>query len=424
VRYVERIVTLQQQERQEEQEEWTGARDVAASPAHGGINRSGPWRTLLLVALLTGLIYGAVVAITISHYSDNVSALIVAGEQFVERYPGSPGHHTVVYRHDSYDGLGYYYIAGNPFMRDPYIHDALRYQRIGYPFLVWAVSLGQRAWQPGAMIGVNIVAVMAVALLAGALIMWYAPGASVWWALACAVNPALIIGVRDDLIEPLLTALALAGLLLYLRGRVGWAALVFAAALLTREVGILFLAPLLVAELTARRWPRFVVLALSVVPYLIWQQIVTRAIGYSSTDTVEHNFQPLLVGMRLVVAGLPYVPAWERMYVPGIVAAMVIVVAALAVAAWQAWRRYDVVLGGIIVHCIAALFGGWVIWQGYRSAPRVFGGLYPLLIFAYLLYRRRNPGFAPVVGLILLLTIFVFVTQVVVAPTQAYYVTP
>jgi len=421
VERVEHIVTLQQQERQEE---GTSARDSATSPAHGSMSGNSPWRALLLVALLTGLIYGAVVAITMSRYGGNASALIIAGRKVVERYPGSPGRHTIVYRHDSYDGLGYYYIAGNPFMRAPYIHDALRYQRIGYPFLVWAASLGQRAWQPGVMIEVNIVAAMAVALLSGAIIMWYAPGASVWWALVCAVNPALIIGVRDDLIEPLLTALALAGLLLYLRGRVAWAALLFAATLLTREVGILFLAPLLAAELAARRWRRFVALALSVAPYLIWQQIVTRVIGYSSTVTVEHNVQPLLVGMRLVLAGLPHVPAWERMHVLTIVAAMVIVVAALAVTAWQAWRRYDVVLGGIIVHCVAALFGGWVIWQGYRSAPRVFGGLYPLLIFAYLLYRRRNPGFAPVVGLVLLLTLYVFLTQVVFAPTQPYYVTP
>jgi len=418
---VERIVTLQQQERQEE---WIDAPVITPSPAQDSINESNPWRALLLVALLTGLIYGAIVAITMSRYDNNASALIVAGEQFVKQYPGSPGRHTVIYRHDSYDGLGYYYIAGNPFMRTPHIRDALRYQRIGYPFLVWAVSLGQQAWQPVVMIAVNIAAVMAVALLAGAIIMWYAPGASVWWALACAVNPALIIGVRDDLIEPVLTALALAGLLLYLRGRVAWAALVFAAALLTREVGILFLAPLLAAEVTARRWPRVVVLALSVAPYLIWQQIVTRAMGYSSAVTVERNFQPLLVGMRLVLAGIPHAPAWERMYIPSIVAAIVIVVAALAVAAWQAWRRYDVVLGGAIVHCIAALFAGWVIWQGYRSAPRVFGGLYPLLIFAYLLYRRRNPGFAPVVGLVLLLTLYVFLTQVVFAPTQPYYVTP
>ncbi|MDQ2830215.1 MAG: hypothetical protein M3Y74_14370, partial [Chloroflexota bacterium] len=231
-------MTLQQQERQEE---WIDAPVITPSPAQDSINESNPWRALLLVALLTGLIYGAIVAITMSRYDNNASALIVAGEQFVKQYPGSPGRHTVIYRHDSYDGLGYYYIAGNPFMRTPHIRDALRYQRIGYPFLVWAVSLGQQAWQPVVMIAVNIAAVMAVALLAGAIIMWYAPGASVWWALACAVNPALIIGVRDDLIEPVLTALALAGLLLYLRGRVAWAALVFAAALLTREVGILFL---------------------------------------------------------------------------------------------------------------------------------------------------------------------------------------
>ncbi len=379
---------------------------------------------MALVALLTGLVYAAVVGITVGRYDNNVSALIVAGEQFVKHYPGSPGHHIVIYRDTSYDGLGYYYIAGNPFMRTPNIGDALRYQRIGYPLLVWALSLGQRAWQPAVMVGVNIAAVIAVALLAGAIIRRYAPGASPWWALACAVNPALIIGVRNDLIEPLLTALALAGLLLYLRGRVAWAALLFAAALLTREVAVLFLIPLLVAEAVARRPRRVLTLALAVVPYLAWERVVARVIGHSSTVTVEHNFQPLLVGMRLVLADLPHASAWARMHTPAIVASMALVVAALAVAAWQARRRYDVVIGGIIVHCAAALFGGYVIWQGYRSAPRVFGGVYPLLIFAYLLYRDRNKGFAPLVSLVVFLTAYVFLTQVVFAPTQPYYVTP
>ena len=395
--------------------------------------RGGDWRpvrsrqrgTLLLVVLLTGLIYGAVVAITVHRYDDNVSALIVAGKTVVvKQYPGSPGRHIVIYRYDSYDGLGYYYIAGNPFMRAPNIGDALRYQRIGYPLLVWAVSLGRRDWQPAVMVAVNMAAVLTIALLAAAIIRRYAPGASSWWALACAVNPALLIGVRDDLIEPLLTALALAGLLLYLRGRVAWAALVFAVALLTREVGILFLLPLLVAELAARRLGRLVVLALSVAPYLIWERVVARVIGQSSTVTVEHNFQPLFVGMRLALAGLPHAPAWKNIHFPSIVAAMAVVVAALAVAAWQARRRYDVMLGGIIAHCTAALFGGYVIWQGYRSAPRVFGGVYPLLIFVYLLYRRRNKGFAPLVALVALLTVYVFLTQVILAPTQSYYVTP
>lgn len=413
-------MTLQQEGRAGVRVGPTPARPVPERVA----TKDGGRRTLLLVALLTGLIYAAAVGITVSRYDNNVSALIVAGEQYVKTYPGAPGQGVVIYRSTSYDGLGYYYIAGNPFMRTPNIGDALRYQRIGYPLLVWAVSLGRHDWQPAVMLGVNLAAVMAIALLAGAIIRWYAPGASPWWALACAVNPALIIGVRNDLVEPLLTALALGGLLLYLRGRIAWAALVFAAFLLTREVGVLFLVPLLVAELIARRPRRLVALALSVAPYLIWERVVARVIGHSSTVTVEHNFQPLLVGMRLVLADLPHAPAWERMHIPAIVAAMALVVAALAVAAWQARRRYDVVIGGIIVHCVAALFGGYVIWQGYRSAPRVFGGLYPLLIFAYLLYRRRNRGFAPLVLLVMLLTVYVFLTQVVLAPTQHYYVTP
>ncbi|HWE63710.1 MAG TPA: hypothetical protein VHB98_18505 [Chloroflexota bacterium] len=381
-------------------------------------------RTQLFLVLLTGLFYTGIVALTAGRYGGNLSALIVAGGHFVRTYPGTPGHHIVIYRAISYDGLGYYYIAGNPFMHGSYIHDALRYQRIGYPLLVWLLSLGQRAWQPVLMVAVNLIAVMTVAFLAVRLIRQYAGGANVWWALACAVNPALIIGVQNDLAEPLLMALALAGLLLYLQERIAWATVAFAAALLTREVGILFLVPLLLAELAAWRLARFGVLALSVGPYLIWHAIVTQIIGYSSTVTVARNFQAFLVGMRLELADLPHMVAAQRVQFPGIAATMLLVVAGVAVATVQAWQRYDVVIGGLLVHCGAALFGAWVIWEGYLSAPRVFGGLYPLLVLAYLRHGSRNRGFAPLLVLVGLLTLFILLEQVIFAQTQPYYVTP
>jgi len=206
-----------------------------------------PWahRGLLLVVLVAALIYGGVVALSVRHYHGNLSALIDAGDHSIGGYGRLIGHDVIIFRHtDGYDGLTYYFAADDPFLQQRVYHDVFRYQRIGYPVAVWAASLGQCALRPLAMVGVNIIAVLAVAYHSGLIILLWGKGTSVWWALACAVNPGLLIAVQEGLAEPLTIALSLLGLLLYMRQRVAWAALAFAAALLTREVAVLL----------SRRW--------------------------------------------------------------------------------------------------------------------------------------------------------------------------
>jgi hypothetical protein len=88
----------------------------------------------------------------------------------------------------------------------------------------------------------------------------------------------------------------------------------------------------------------------------------------------------------------------------------------------HAWRRYDVVLGGVLAHGAAALFAGPWIWLGFAGIARVFGGFYPLTIFAFA--RHRTPAFALLVGGIVLLTLFTFVRLVAISPALPYYVTP
>jgi VIT1/CCC1 family predicted Fe2+/Mn2+ transporter len=58
----------------------------------------------------------------------------------------------------------------------------------------------------------------------------------------------------------------------------------------------------------------------------------------------------------------------------------------------------------------------------YASAARVFGGLYPLTIFAFT--RQRTRAFTVLAAVTILLTIFTFIRLVIVSPTLPYYVTP
>lgn len=94
--------------------------------------------------------------------------------------PGGFGHHVVVSQHSAgYDGQTYYYMAHDPFLQRRTL-GPFRYQRIGYPLLIWAVSLGRRDARPVAMVAINLLAVMAVAYLAGLIVVRFGRGAGMW----------------------------------------------------------------------------------------------------------------------------------------------------------------------------------------------------------------------------------------------------
>ncbi len=381
-------------------------------------------KALLSLALITGLVYAAIVGLSVRHYGGNLSSLIDVGATAGEVEPGGLGHHIVVFRDSQgYDGQTYYYVADDPFLQHRSFRDAFRYQRIGYPLAIWAVSLGHREWRPAAMIAINLLAVMVVAYLSGLLIYLYGKGPSVWWALACAINPSLIISVQLDLAEPLATALSLAGLLLYLRRRVGWSALILAVALLTREVAVLFILPLLIAEIAARRVRGVIAFAATAIPYLVWQFILVRTLGSSGAGSSGGNFGMPLAGIGSVLSAARKAGLRTALVHDGsILAVIVLVVVAIIVATVQLFRKPDVFLGGIITHGVAALFAAEGIWIAFSSAARVFGGLYPLTIFAYT--RHRTPAFAVLAIATVVLTAFTFVRLVAITPAVPYYLTP
>ncbi len=381
-------------------------------------------RTIILILLAVGLFYLLVVGLRIRSYSGNISALIDIGEWNITHQQRFIGPHVVVFRVPTgYDGVAYYLVAGDPFLRHPAIREPFRYQRIGYPLAVWAVSLGRLAWRPYAMAGINLVATLAIAVLCVFLLAEFAPGASPWWALAGAINTALIIGVEYDLAEPMVFALSLGALLLYLRRRVGLSALAFAAALLTREVAILFLLPIVAAEVAARRWRHSILLCLSVGPYLLWQAVLIRAFGNAGTGTSEGNLGAPLAGIAFMLREALHASLRSALAHQGIIIALVVfVVAVLVVSLMQLRRRYDVVVGGDAVHAAVALLGAAGIWTDYLAAARVFGGMYPLTLLAWARYRTR--GFYAITAASILITLYTFFRLVAFSKALPYYLTP
>ncbi len=376
------------------------------------------------VVLLTGLFYLAVIGLRIGHYGDNISSLIAVGQKSGALAPGAVGHHVVVFRGtEGYDGFAYYEVAADPFLRHPILRDPFRYQRIGYPVAVWAVSLGRREWQPAAMAVVNVAAVLAVAYLSALIIMAVGRGMSVWWALAAAINPMLIIGVEYDLAEPLMAACCLLALFLYLRHRIVAATIALALALLTREAAILFIVPLLIGEMLSRHYRHAGLLAVSVVPYVAWQVTLARVLGSSGLGTSKGNFDAPLVGINAVIQEMRHQSLRSiAVHEGSILVVALLVVLAFVVAALQLRKRYDVLSGAVFVHAGAALIGGTAIWVAYASAARVFGCIYPLSVISYV--RHRSWDFALLVALVVVLSVLTFVRLVVVSPVLPYYVTP
>jgi hypothetical protein len=386
--------------------------------------RQHRFRQLLQISAVVGLVYLGVVWLSIRHYGDNLSSLIQVGQKAPESEPHGLGRHVVVLRNSTgYDGQFFYYIADDPFLQKRTFRSPFRYQRIGYPVVVWAVSLGRRDWRPAAMVAVNIASVLVVAILSVYILGMLAPELSPWWALLCAINPSLLAAVELDLPEPLTLALALAGLLLYMRRHIVAAAIFMAAALLTREVAILMLLPLVLAEIRARAIGNTVILLLAIVPYLLWQLTLQSAFGHTGLSTSEGNFTWPFAGIRAVIAATREQSIRQAVVHQGpILALAALMLLALGVALWRLGRRYNVFDGGIAIHSVAALFAAPVIWTAYSSAARVFGGLFPLAIFAYA--RQRSPAMALVIGCIVLLTAFAIVRTIAITPALSYYLTP
>jgi hypothetical protein len=211
---------------------------------------SSPLRPTAVAAVL----YLAFAAIRLGAFDGDPSAFVVAGDGVtdVREAPTSLG---VTLGVDGYDGQAYYRLARDPLTDEvdalgiAFRRPAYWQTRIGYPLASWAVSAGGReALVPAAMLAVGLASVVALALLAALLARDL--GRSPWLGLVPALWAGYVVGVGQDLTEPLAGALLAAALLALRRGYAAPAAAALTAAALTREtvlvlaVAILVVAPL------------------------------------------------------------------------------------------------------------------------------------------------------------------------------------
>jgi hypothetical protein len=380
--------------------------------------------TTALPLTLILVIYLAFLAGLTARYGFNPSGLIGIGERNSSYTPARLGSGIVVFRDsDGYDGQYFYYIAQDPFFRRGTFANPVRYQRIGYPLLVWLLSLGKRQLIPVMMVVVNLLAVVFGSWLFINLLRQY--DLSPWYSLLFAFNPGEILGVQMDLAFPLQMALAMGALIAWEKRRSVAASVLLAASILTSESAVLFLLPLVLAEAMARRWREVITLALSVIPYLVYQGVLWVCMGAGGIGVSAQHLGLPFVGMgQVLLASINRLSLGPLMLARqgAVLAIMAVMLASTVLSAWKLTRGYEVYTSGVLCHASASLLGSYAIWEAYASAGRVFSGLFPLLVLSYGARRERwSPillGVTAALGLLTLLRPFL------ISPQVPFFVTP
>ena len=237
-----------------------------------------PLAPLLLVAAAAGaFVFGMLRA-----NGFDASWFVTAGDRYCDAARVPPGL-SVRPNSDGFDGQFYYRLALDPFASQETGHGitldvpALRHQRILYPLLSKALSLGSPRLLPWAMLAVNLAALCLLGWLGGLFAQSLRKHAL--WGVFTATYPGSLLTLTRDLVELTEVTLIVGSLLLLRRGRHVPATLLLVLALLAKETALLVAAGAALAYaadgLRGRggrvRWHYF---AAPLAVFVLWQAIL------------------------------------------------------------------------------------------------------------------------------------------------------
>ena len=223
----------------------------------------------------------------------DVSQFVVAGTAFAD--PATVPAQLHVFEGLGYDGQFAWRLAADPTELDTDRHlgveidSSMRVQRIGYPWLAWAASLGQLRLVPWSLVLVNVLAIGVLGAVGSVFAL--EAGRSRWLGLVFAGVPGFVFTLARDLTELAAGATLVAGVLAA-RRQVWWAgALLWSYAVLTREQLVIPVAAYGIWRLTEvfRRRERLGAAdAMWLVPalaFITWQAVVVAATGSLASES-------------------------------------------------------------------------------------------------------------------------------------------
>jgi len=209
------------------------------------------------------------------NFGGNWTALFCTGDYF--QVPPELRTHTYRFKNSTgYDGQFYRYIAHDPFFKKGYaafIDDPrLRYRRILVPGLAHLLAFGQPPLIDAALVAVVLLSVFLGVFWSGRWMLLHER--SPVWGLLFLLVPATLTSLDRMLVDSFLCALFV-GFMVHVR-RESWVKVyaLCAAAVLTRETGVLMTAAVVVSLLLGKCWSRAALFATSVLPALAWNAYV------------------------------------------------------------------------------------------------------------------------------------------------------
>lgn len=280
-----------------------------------------------------------------------------------------------------HDGQTYAALAQDPLLDRPELfygnaeEEAYRASRPMLGWLAWALSFGQSGLVPEALLALTILSTAAMVASGGWLASLVNRDPRTAWGLVAlpgAIAATSFIGLTDALA----TALALAGFSLWRTDRAGWAVAAFAAAILTRETGVLAVVAILLVE---RR--RALALLWSTPPYAAWLVVVRLRLGHWPFGASDD-------GARYTV---PFAGWWRALENWGPVHWTIFVAVGGIVA--TGWRRLPQDLQVFVgLWVVVAVCLGWQVWWKSFDFPRVLLPLTAVAAIGLLPAREPDPS--------------------------------
>ncbi len=312
-----------------------------------------------------------------------------------------------------YDGQFAYYIARDPGGSAGCMDVAgYRTQRILLPMIGYVLSFGVNDLIPVVFVATNLIALLvSVALLEDLLA---ALKVSPWYAVVYGLFFGMVVGVRLSTVEPLAYAFVIGAIWLTQqeKPRPWLQALLFLAAVFTKETTLTFVAALMLYDAVHRRWWDAIRLGAVVgVPFALWQLYLYHwlgAFGVGAGGRYATSFE-----------AIPYNGVWriftdtENISVFLVIGTLAFGVAVLP-SLWglwatlrEFWRRREEAHLYAYLHFTNAALLAFVPFSTYREYLGIFRFVVPMvlthLLFAALRYRRKRPLIYSTLWLICLL---------------------
>jgi hypothetical protein len=329
---------------------------------------------------------------------------VLAGSKYVTKNPATRG--LPIRTGSGYDGQFYYRLGLDPFKLQRVafgirFDSVSRTERIGYPFLAWALALGHHDRIPFTLVAVNVLAA-AVLGLAGGLVAKSA-GRPALWGLVFPLYWGYLWTLGRDLTELTTAALVMLALAAFLRDRPWWAGLALLGAIVSKETSVLLVGTLALSSLWLRARPATTSLALSapgrpdrltlrradaawVVPlvgFVGWQLLLFGATGrlpiYKSGG--ENLGAPLVGFVHGVAHYVSLFPSIASALWFAELALLVVLIAATTRLRGHAPREFEVLWIVSVVLGACAATGIWLGDVGFRSLDDIYLTSWVVLLF-------------------------------------------